>query len=259
MAADNPNALSDLPCDLYISDDNGSTFLNVWAVTATVWQIDYSNVTEYNSDNRGTLKSFVDAITNVTANLFENQSVSLLNSIVEWTETLVPGTPVPSVNQTVNSWDWSYNSFIEIDNQNGDKSIITINSVTGSVDWALVANTDYYLGKNEDGKYGIFVIDSATVTTEVQNIVIDHAYTPNASSSFSFTNWTAELKSLYIKLVAVDPTTLKEREFICTSMRYEGTIDLWFVDPVENGSLPSASASFRSNKGSTTTYSTELL
>jgi len=84
----------------------------------------------------------------------------------------------------VSSGSWNYNNFIRITNQNGDGSAITVNSVTGATDGLLVAGTDYYVGQNDDGEYGIFIIDSATVTTETQDITIDYDYTPNSSIGF---------------------------------------------------------------------------
>lgn len=97
--------------------------------------------------------------------------------------TPVAGVLVPGAVQVVASGAWSYNNFISIENQNGDGGIITVNSVTGSVDGLLVAETDYFIGQNELGTWGIFVIDSVTLSTEVQTITIDYDYTPNVSYS----------------------------------------------------------------------------
>ena len=48
--------------------------------------------------------------------------------------------------------------FIPIANQNFDGSAITVNSVTGSTDGALVAGTDYEVVTDENGVYGIQLI-----------------------------------------------------------------------------------------------------
>lgn len=92
----------------------------------------------------------------------------------------VAGTLVSSATQTVASGSWSYNKFILIENQNGDGSAITVNSVNGGTDGLLVADTDYYVGQNESGEYGIYIIDSVNLTTESQSITIDYDYTPDA-------------------------------------------------------------------------------
>ena len=260
MAADNPNALSDIPCNLKISTDWGITKLDVGAISATIAQIDLSNVTEFNADNRGTLKSFVDVITNVTANLFEVHDTELLDTICTGTRTIVPWTLVPNASQTVTSGNWIYNKFIKIENQNGNGSAIVVNSITATTDGLLVADTDYYIGTNASGDYGVFVIDSATVTTEAQDLVIDYNYTPSASSTFSYVNGTTKVKELYVELESIRPDgTIWERIFFCDSMRYTWVIDLAFPDVVEQNALPTSAASFVSNKGSNTKYSTDLL
>ena len=98
-----------------------------------------------------------------------------------FTTTNIAGSLVSGAAQTVASGNWSFDKFIEIENQNGDGSAITINSVTLGTDGALVADTDYFVIKNAQNKYGIYIIDSATVTTEAQDVVINYDYTPNAS------------------------------------------------------------------------------
>ena len=94
-----------------------------------------------------------------------------------------PGTKVSGADQVINAGAWAYNKFIKIEHQNSDGSEITVNAVTGGTDGLLAANTDYYVGQNDKGEYGIFVIDSATVTTIDQAITIDYDYTPNASKT----------------------------------------------------------------------------
>jgi hypothetical protein len=69
-----------------------------------------------------------------------------------------------------------------IENQNGDGSLPTINSVTGSVDGALVLDTDYFVTKLPEAGWAIYVVDSVSVTTESQDIVINVDYTPAAQT-----------------------------------------------------------------------------
>lgn len=94
--------------------------------------------------------------------------------------------PVAGATQTIASGSWEYDKFIPIANQNGDGSAITINSVTLGTDGAIVLDTDYYAGFDAQGKYGIWIIDSATVTTEAQSVVINYDYTPSASRKLTF-------------------------------------------------------------------------
>ena len=103
----------------------------------------------------------------------------ILFSFDSFTE--VAGTLVSGATQVVASGAWAYKQFIPIANQNGSGGAITINSVTGGTDEALTADTDYYLGQNDAGTRGIFIIDSETVTTLDQSITIDYDYTPSES------------------------------------------------------------------------------
>ena len=99
------------------------------------------------------------------------------------TVTSIDGTPVTGYSQVVSSGAWSYEKFIPFDKQHGTGAKITPTSVTGSVDGALVLDTDYFVMKNEQGIWGLYVIDSTTVTTEAQNITIVYDYTPAVSKT----------------------------------------------------------------------------
>jgi len=96
------------------------------------------------------------------------------------------GTIVNNASQVIASGAWAFNKFIEIANQNGNGTSPTVDSVTGGTDGALVAGTDYYVGQNAEGKWGIFIIDSTDVTTLSQAITIVYDYTPNASKKLTF-------------------------------------------------------------------------
>jgi len=100
--------------------------------------------------------------------------------------TTVAAAPVAGAEQVVASGAWNYNTFIKIANQMGDGTSPTVNSVTGGTDGALVEDTDFYVGQNAQGEWGIFVIDSTDVTTLAQTLTIDYDYTPNASKKLTF-------------------------------------------------------------------------
>lgn len=102
------------------------------------------------------------------------------------TLTTTAASPVSGAEQSVASGSWSYNNFIAIANQNGDGTSPTVNSVTGGTDGSLTEDTDYYVGQDGDGTWGIFVIDSANVSTESQELTIDYDYTPAASKKITF-------------------------------------------------------------------------
>lgn len=99
----------------------------------------------------------------------------------------VAGTPVTGQTQVVASGDWDYNQFIPLEHQMYDGSANTISTVVGSVDGALVSETDFFKGYNDVGIYGIFIKNSVTVTTTAQSITITYNYTPAAHKSVTFT------------------------------------------------------------------------
>lgn len=99
----------------------------------------------------------------------------------------VAGVLVAGAVQLVIAGAWNYNKFIKIAHQNGNGGLIDVNSVTGATDGLLVSETDYFVGQNDLGEYGIFIKDSATVTTLNQNITVNYDYTPNASKKITFT------------------------------------------------------------------------
>jgi hypothetical protein len=116
----------------------------------------------------------------------------------------VAGTEVPGAVQVIYAGSWGYNDFIQIENQMGDKTQPTINSVTGSTDGALVAETDYFVGQDDDGDWGIFIIDSVTVTTENQNITINYDYTPSAAKKLEAGGSGKEMTSKIVRLTNTD-------------------------------------------------------
>ncbi len=141
--------------------------------------------TEVKSDNAGVLKHAI-----------RNQKLQATAGWLEWdtarantlrggidTLTSQDGAPVADYNQVVASGSWHFDQFIPFTYQNGSGAKITPDSVTGSVDGVLVLNTDYWIVKASDGTWGISIRDSATVTTEAQNITIVFDYTPAVSKT----------------------------------------------------------------------------
>jgi len=97
-----------------------------------------------------------------------------------WLDRLnVAGVLVSGATQDIINPD-AYNKFIKIANQNYDGSAITINSVVGSTDWALVAGTDYELIQDGNGVYGIQLISGWAITILTQTFVINYDYTPSS-------------------------------------------------------------------------------
>lgn len=92
----------------------------------------------------------------------------------------VTGALVEDATQTVTSGNWAYDVPFLIEHQNGDLSEIVVASVAGSVDGPLVEGTDYFKVKLGEAGWGIYLVDSATITTLIQNVVVTYDYTPNS-------------------------------------------------------------------------------
>lgn len=159
---------------------NKAVFANGSAFAPTVESV------EINFDDVGNVR---DEVSNETAEITISSGrvldLDFINDITGglYTKTTVPGTPVPGATQTVLSGAWIYDQPMLLEGQNGDGSKPTVNSVTGSVDGVLVEDTDYFITSLPGAGWSIVVIDSATVTTEVQDMDFDYDYTPAAQTS----------------------------------------------------------------------------
>lgn len=109
------------------------------------------------------------------------------------------GDPVNGYSQLAQSGEWKFNKFIKFSQQSANNAAINPTSVTAATDGALTAGTDFYVGQNAGGEYGIFIVDSAEVTTENQAITIVYNYTPVAAKIFKSGGKTS-IKSQYVRL-----------------------------------------------------------
>ena len=147
---------------LEVSDDDGVTFFSLGVMaTGTTATYNYDKIiTE--SGNAGTLKSRI-----------KNQTMAIAPSALYtqdpeiWEKfsggafsfTSIAGTPVAGAIQATDGTNIAFEQFIKIENQNFDLSAITINSITGSVDGALVGGgTDFFELLNAGGESGFYII-----------------------------------------------------------------------------------------------------
>jgi hypothetical protein len=114
--------------------------------------------------------------------------------------TNIAGALVSGATQTVDSGDWGYDKFVKIENQNGDGSAITVNSVTGGTDGALVLTTDYVVGQNNFDEYGIYLKSGGNITTLSQDLVIDYDYTPTAKQQIDTGGFDGEIPKFQMKI-----------------------------------------------------------
>jgi hypothetical protein len=153
-------------------------------------------------DAQGTNRVYKDTFL-VTFDRYESLNMTIEQILADLLDTFddVAGDLVEDEEQTVTSGNWGFNDPIVVEHQNGDGSFLTINSVTAGTDGLLVAETDYFVGQDGNGDTVITVIDSATVTTEAQNLVINYDYTPNASVTQDMGAGT-ELNTFIVRIVA---------------------------------------------------------
>jgi hypothetical protein len=198
---------------------------------------DLQTTEEEVDDAQGTLTIFKDEW-DISFNRVEVLTKAINEILYSFdTFTDVAGTPVAGATQDITSGNWAYNKFILIENQNGDGSVITVNSVTGSVDSTLTVDVDYYVGQNDAGEYGVFIIDSVNVTTLVQDIEIDYDYTPDSYYSQTNDTTAVDVPNIMIRAQATNDDG-KQMELIWYKCQLSETGELAFQsDNVEDRRL----------------------
>ncbi len=172
----------------FYSTDSGGSFTNVglgdgFAFTEEMTPL---NSAPDNGIAPDILRGLANQTATITGNLWE-YDLTKLNAIRGGIDNLtsVASTLVEGAAQTIASGDWAYDVPIIMSGQNQSGLIPTINSVTLGSDGAIVLLTDYTTLKQPDGNWAIVIIDSVTVTTEAQTVVIDTDYTPSKSTTLT--------------------------------------------------------------------------
>ena len=153
-----------------------------------------------------------------------------LQELLDGIATVTPnaGAPVVDHQQFVDSGTWSYLGFIPFDRQQAAGTVPTNITVSGSVDGALVADTDYFVIKNEDGTWGLYIKDTATVTTTAQVLTLEFDYTPAASITFDMGEPSGSLVSKVVEFSkTIDGKLFRVRLWAATN---EGGFSLAFPD-----------------------------
>jgi len=181
--------------------------------------------------------------------------------ILGGTDSDVSAALVSGATQTLTNGAWAVNTAYTIENQNGDGSALTINSVTGGTDGALTANDDYDIVELSNGDYAIVLQDVASatnLTTVSQDIVIDYDYTPNASESLALSVAFQEAQRLALRITATNDDG-DTRRITLDDCRFEGQYQMSFLDVVEAGDLNGVDFVFLGNDGATLTTYNEIL
>ena len=182
---------------LEIGDDFGS-LINIGAIR-TLSAVFKKEDVEIPFDNTESIEFFKNGLdASFTFDLAELDFTTLQKMEDGWANlSTTPGVLVPGALQTVLSGAWLEKQFLLVENQNGDGSALTVNSVTGSVDGLLVAGDDYEVTQDGQGQYGVTLfLSGATLTTEVQDLTFDYDYTPNASKNLTFNDFGLKIKKV---------------------------------------------------------------
>ena len=261
MAAVNDNALSKFVGLLYVAPKaTPNSLTRIASVRGLITDFDNTkNQVDVKADDTGTVfKGFLPEA-KINGSFLENFDRDLIKLLLGGSSANVAGVIVNNHVQNVAANAWGYNTFIPFEFQNGNGTAPNVDSVTGGVDGPLVAETDYFVSKDTNGVWGIFVKDSVTVTTTNQTLAIQFDYTPNAREDLTLPISFTESPRLYVKIVATDSATGKTRTIILDDATFDGTYGLEFLDVVEAGDIKGTTFSFMANKGSNLIIKNEIL
>lgn len=239
--------------NLWVGDDSGSV-VDLGAVRNVRFSTETARQ-KINSDNRGTILNKARPMGVVEFDWLEpgdlNKVLELFKGLV--TRSTVAGTPVSNYSQVKASGAWAYNTFIPFDFQDADGTAPSIDSVTGGSNGALTVNVDYIVVQHDDGRWGIMVIDSSTVTTLSQTITIQFDYTPAASQSLSMGTGQTQTNR-YLKIEAPDEDdSTKKRVIILAECVVTSEIIWQFLNVEDAGDVGVMPVRAESNKASTVT------
>lgn len=140
------------------------------------------------------------------------------------------GTPVAGATQDLTFTDYVHQS---LEHQNYDGGIITVNSVTGSVD-GLLTVTDDYTVSGSAGAYGVTPVEGANITTLEQTFEVDYDYTPAATVETIYNANRNSAATSTIDGVYVTPTETSAGTAIITKTVATGGA---LVDLIEGGKI----------------------
>lgn len=245
---------------LEISEDEGSTYHNMGVLGAGVTATHNYDKIDVETGNAGKLKARV-----------KNQTVALAPSALmnfkpeNWEKfsgglyafSTVAGTPVVGASQTVLSGNWSFDKGIFFENQNNDGSIISVTSVTGSVDGAGAAD-DFDIAIVPGGSV-LIPRDGTIFITEVQDLVIIYDYTPGVSQKITAGTSVATLERFWARLRHYTDSALTtfDVELIVYGVDMDAGIQFNFKGANEDG-VDEVTVAFTANVDTTQTDAAQL-
>jgi hypothetical protein len=259
MSALDDNALVMEVADLYVGSNSGDV-VNVGSLRNVRFKAPQERV-EINSDNRGTIRNRARMRGQVEAELLEVGNPAILETIFKGmvSKSAVAGSIVNNYVQVEAANSWAYNTFIPFDFQDADGTSVNIDSVTAGTNGVLVVNVDYHVYQHADGRWGIIIVDSATVTTLNQTITIQFDYTPAASQVLTGgTSQTATNR--YVKIIGPSEDNAgTTREIVLEECICQSDLMIGWNDVEQAGDVVPMPVVFKSNKGTTWTYTDEII
>lgn len=258
MAALDSAAVLIETADIWVGDNSGNA-VDLGAVRNVRFMGELIR-TKVDSDNRGTIINKVRMQGKLEFDWLEPGNAAKLAVLFKGIVTpgTVAGSIVNNYSQVVAANGWAFNQFIPFDFQDADGTAPNVDSVTLGTNGALTVNVDYIVSQHADGRWGIQILDSSTVTTVNQTATIQFDYTPATAQTLTGgTNQTAVDR--YIKIVAEsEDSSLTTREIVMESAIVTSPMLLAFVE-VENandvGVMPVVA---EANKGTTFTLTDEV-
>lgn len=118
----------------------------------------------------------------------------------------IAGTPVTDHEQEYAANGWSVETFIPFDqiSYSGVGGAIAVptniglTQDTAGTPVTLTVDTDYIVGQGEDGRWGVFMVDSGT-TDDTKDLEIEFDYTPKTATEY-YTGGKSELPTFYVRL-----------------------------------------------------------
>ena len=156
-------------------------------VTEMVWSIEWEQNQYLNEAAKAIMRSGIDTIVNTAGS-----------------------TPVTGHKQKYAAYAWSEDAFIPFDQisysgAGGAIAVptsIVITQDTAGTHATLTVDTDYIVGQGEDGRWGVFMVNTGAVDA-TKDLEIEFDYTPKASTSY-YVGGKEDLGDFYIRLTNED-------------------------------------------------------
>ncbi len=239
------NVISYIDANYWNSFQRMAGFKNV--VISDILENDVVN--EVDDCDIGEWSKTTDLIPQFTGDWLTTLDLDAIKILLGFNVVAVPGTEVEDFEQVI-AEGWGYNNIYRLEHQNHDANGVIIAPTTltvkGSVDGALVLDTDYKVVDNGFGEFGIMLLAGGAITTLSQNIELEYHYTPIAAEYTGYLTGQTIQPFMIVKIVGCpDPDNNYDIWYIVKAS-LSGSLDTNFV---ATGEVPLSSITLRGGKG----------